>query len=86
LFINAQTALAHSTHNNPFSELSGTAPILYLIIQISMLWTDGFFDRTQQYGIGLVTFDTALSEKHFDGLTIFASCVALSTVNPQVKL
>ena len=26
LFINAQTALAHSTHNNPFSELSGTAP------------------------------------------------------------
>jgi len=60
--------------------------ILYLIIQISMLGTDGFFDRTQQYGIGLVTFDTALSEKHFDGLTIFASCVALSTVNPQVKL
>jgi hypothetical protein len=26
LFIMAQTALAHSTHNNPFSELSGTAP------------------------------------------------------------
>ena len=28
LFIKAQTALAHSTHNNPFSELSGTAPKL----------------------------------------------------------
>jgi hypothetical protein len=26
LFIDAETALAHETHNNPFLELSGTAP------------------------------------------------------------
>ena len=29
LFIKTQTALAHSTHDNPFAELSGTAPIIF---------------------------------------------------------
>jgi hypothetical protein len=30
LFIDAETALAHETHNNPFLELSGTAPFIIL--------------------------------------------------------
>jgi len=31
LFIDAETALAHETHNNPFLELSGTAPYQFTV-------------------------------------------------------